>query len=68
MNLYLAIMTTVLVLTQIIRITQNTIQLRRQKVIFEKELGQLSEVTQEDFDIQRRAYQLIVERLERGED
>lgn len=65
MNLYLAIMTTVLVLTQVIRITQNTIQLRRQKVIFEKELGQLSEVTQKDFDIQRRAYQLIVERLER---
>lgn len=65
MNMYLAIMTTVLVLTQIIRITQNTIQLRRQKVIFEKELGQLSEVTQKDFDIQRRAYQLIVERLER---
>ena len=65
MNLYLAIMTTVLVLTQVIRITQNTIQLRRHKVIFEKELGQLSEVTQKDFDIQRRAYQLIVERLER---
>lgn len=68
MNLYLAIMTTVLVLTQIIRITQNTIQLRRQKVIFEKELGQLREVTQEDFDIQRRAYELIVEHLEREED
>ena len=68
MNVYLAIMTTVLVLTQVIRITQNTIQLRRQKVIFERQLGQLDEVTQEDFEIQRKAYRLIVERLEREED
>lgn len=67
MNVYLAIMTTVLVLTQVIRITQNTIQLRRQKVIFERQLGQLDEVTQEDFEIQRKAYRLIVERLEREE-
>lgn len=33
MNIYLTIITTVLVLTQIIRITQNAIQLRRQKMI-----------------------------------
>jgi len=67
MNTYLAIITTVLVLTQIIRVTQNHIQLKRQKTIFEKQLGDLAniEIQKEDFEYQRRAYRLIVEKLER---
>ena len=66
MNTYLAIITTVLVLTQIIRLIQNTVQLRRQNVLFKKQLGDLAdrEVTAEDFDTQRKAYRLIVEYLE----
>lgn len=66
MNTYLAIITTVLVVTQIIRLIQNTIQLRRQEVLLKEQLGQLAdtEVTKEDFNTQRKAYRLIVEYFE----
>lgn len=64
MNIYLTIMVTVLVLTQIVRIIQNTIQLRRQYKLFQVQLGQLDDITQEDFDMQRRAYRLIVDHFE----
>ena len=65
MNTYLAIITTMLVITQIIRVAQNYIQLRRQKTLFKKQVGELAdlEVKKEDFEIQRKAYRLIVERL-----
>lgn len=65
MNTYLAIITTVLVITQIIRLAQNYIQLRRQKILFKKQVGELAdlEVKKEDFETQRQAYRLIVERL-----
>ena len=59
MNIYLTIMVTVLVLTQIVRIVQNTIQLRRQHKLFQAQLGQLDDITQEDLDVQRRAYRLL---------
>lgn len=64
MNIYLTIMVTVLVLTQIIRITQNTIQLCRQNKLFKAQVAQLDDVTQDDFDMQRKAYRLIVEHFE----
>jgi hypothetical protein len=64
MNTYLTIMVTILVLTQIVRIIQNTIQLRRQYKLFQVQLGQLDDITQEDFDMQRRAYRLIVDHFE----
>ena len=66
MNTYLAIITTVLVVTQIIRLIQNAVQLHRQNVLFKKQLGQLAncEPTEKDFDTQRNAYRLIVEYLE----
>ena len=51
MNTYLTIITTVLVLTQVIRITQNHINLRRQNKLFKAELGQISEVTQDDLEV-----------------
>jgi hypothetical protein len=65
MNIYLAIITTVLVVTQIVRVCQNHIQLRRQNVLFKKQLGQLAdcEPTKEDFENQRKANRLIVEYL-----
>ena len=65
MNTYLAIITTVLVLTQVIRVVQNTIQLKRQDVLFKKQLRSLADkdVTAEDFEMQRQAYRLIVEKL-----
>ena len=64
MNTYLAIITTVLVVTQIIRLIQNAVQLHRQNVLFKKQLGQIEDVTQEDLDIQRKAYRLMVEYFE----
>ena len=39
MNIYLTIMVTVLVLTQVIRITQNAIQLNRQEKAIAKDLA-----------------------------
>ena len=64
MNTYLAIITTVLVVTQIIRLVQNVIQLRRQKVLFEKQLGQLDEITKEDLETQKKYYRLAIEFFE----
>jgi hypothetical protein len=66
MNTYLVIITTVLVVTQIIRLMQNAVQLRRQNVLFKEQLGHLAECnpTEEDFENQRKAYRLIVEHLE----
>lgn len=65
MNTYLAIITTVLVITQVIRVAQNTIQLHRQNVLYKKQLKEVAdiELRKEDFEMQRKAYRLIVERL-----
>lgn len=52
MEKYLAIITTVLVATQIVRITQNTISLYRQNKIIKAQLDELGELT--DKDIQRK--------------
>ena len=64
MDNYLAVITTVLVITQVIRLVQNTIQLRNQKILFEKQLGQLEDITEEDLEVQKRYYRLNVQWLE----
>lgn len=61
MNTYLAIITTVLVITQVIRLVQNTIQLRWQGKKLEKALNEVSDITEEDLQVQKEAYRLIVE-------
>ena len=63
MNTYLVIITTALVITQIVRLIQNAVQLHRQNVLFQKQLGQIEDVTQADLDVQRKAYRLAVEYL-----
>lgn len=70
MTLYLTIITTVLVVTQIIRCVQNAVQLRRQHILFKEQLGHLADtkVTEEDFKTQRKAYRLIVEHFEKEND
>ena len=70
MDIYLVIITTVLVITQVIRIAQNTINLHRQNVIYKKQLGELDdlELKKEGFEYQRKAYRLIVERLEKQDE
>lgn len=66
MNTYLVIITTVLVITQVIRITQNAITIHRQNTLYKKQLKDFAEyeLSKEDFEMQRKAYRLIVERLE----
>lgn len=66
MNIYLAIITTVLVITQIVRLIQNAVQLHRQNVLFKEKLGHLADCnpTEQDFENQRKAYRLIVNYLE----
>ena len=66
MNTYLAIITTVLVITQIVRLIQNAVQLHRQNVLFKEQLGNLADcnLNEQDFENQRKAYQLIVDYLE----
>lgn len=67
MNVYLAIMTTVLVLTQVVRITQNAIQLHRQEKAIAKDLAWLKDrdISERDFDVQRDCYYLLRDYLER---
>jgi len=66
MDTYLTIMVTVLVATQVICIAQNTIQLHRQNKLIKKEIAHLGDVTQEDFDNQRKAYKLAIEYFEKA--
>lgn len=66
MNTYLVIITTVLVVTQIIRLIQNAVQLHKQNILFKEQLGHLAEFnpTEQDFENQRKAYRMIVEYFE----
>lgn len=66
MNTYLSIITTVLVITQIVRLIQNSVQLHIQNVLFKEKLGHLADCnpTEQDFENQRKAYRLIVDYLE----
>ena len=60
MNTYLTIMVTVLVLTQVVRITQNMISLRRNNELIKKQIAGLQEITNQDIDRQRTAYDLTI--------
>lgn len=60
---YLIVMTTVLVATQIIRVTQNTIQLVMQNKMIKKETDRLGDVTDEDMAMHREFYKLGCEYL-----
>lgn len=73
MNVYLTIITTVLVLTQIIRISQNAITLHRQNVLFKKQCEEVRdiEIMKEDFETQRKAYKYICwyfEQMQKGNE
>lgn len=50
MNTYLAIITTVLVITQIIRLLQNTISLNRQNKLIKAQLDEIGQITDDDLD------------------
>ena len=65
MNTYLTIMVTVLVATQVIRITQNHIQLMRQEKKIKDAVGWIkdNDVSEHDFEVQRRVYYKLDELL-----
>lgn len=67
MNIYLTIMVTVLVLTQVVRITQNAIQLHRQEKRIEKDLAWIrdNDISERDFEVQRDCFYLARDYLER---
>ena len=65
--IYLQIAVTLILVTQLARTIQNGISLYRQNKTFKDACGQLSDVTQEDMENQRKAYRLMVEHYEREE-
>ena len=67
MNTYLAIITTVLVLTQIVRLIQNAIQLHRQEKAIARDLAWIKDrdISERDFDVQRDCFYLLRDYLER---
>lgn len=69
MDKYLVIVTTILVISQVIRITQNAINLHRQKIMFERDLKGLADLepTKEDFRMQQKFYRMAVRKMEREE-
>lgn len=69
MTTYLCIITTILVLTQIIRLIQNSINLHRQNMAIKRDLSWLKDrdVTQKDFDAQRECFYLLRNWLRRQE-
>lgn len=69
MTIYLTIITTVLVVTQIIRLIQNHIQLRRQRKMLSKDLAWIRDnnITERDFDVQREVFYLLRNKLTREE-
>lgn len=58
MNLYLAIIATLLVITQIIRVLQNFANLYHQYKVANKQLDSVEEMTKEDIEQQRRVCKL----------
>ena len=67
MTTYLTIMITILVATQMIRIIQNTISLRRQEKEIKKNIAWVKDVelTPADFENQKEVYKLLRERLKK---
>ena len=70
MSIYLTIITTVLVATQIIRITQNAIQLHRQNKKIDQTLGWIksNDISERDFEIQREVFYMLYAKLKHGDE
>ena len=61
MTTYLTVITTALVVTQIIRLIQNSISLHRQSKLIERDLSWIKDrdITQRDFDVQKECFYLL---------
>jgi len=66
MTVYLTIITTLLVITQIIRVTQNAIQLRRQEGKIKETLDwfERQDISEQDFVVQRECFYMLHDWLE----
>ena len=69
MTTYLTIITTILVLTQVIRITQNHISLFRQEKKIKKTVGWLkdNDVSERDFKVQRQVFYMLYDKLKKDD-
>lgn len=63
MNTYIAIIGSFLAICEIIRVIQNHINLRQQQEVFERECGQLSDITEQDLQIRREVYRMLYAEL-----
>ena len=69
MTTYLTIITTALVVTQIIRLIQNAKQLKRQHEAIERQLKDVEDITTFDIQRQRKMHDLVIAYLsEKMED
>ena len=66
MNTYLVIITTTLVVMEIVRVMQNAVSIRNQNKALERDLGWLKDrdISEKDFDTQRECFYLLKEWLE----
>jgi aryl carrier-like protein len=55
----------VLVVTQIIRLIQNAVQLHRQNDLIKRQLDGVKDIEQIDIENQRKMHKLVIEYLER---
>ena len=67
---YLTIITTALVITQIIRLIQNSINLHRQNQAIKRDLLWIKDrdITQRDFDTQKECFYLLRDWLEKQKE
>ena len=70
MTTYLTIITTALVITQVIRLIQNAINLHRQNQAIKRDLSWIKDrdITQRDFDTQKQCFYLLKEWLEKQKE
>ena len=70
MTTYLTVITTALVVTQIIRLIQNAINLHRQNQAIKRDLSWIKDrdITQRDFDTQKQCFYLLKEWLEKQKE
>lgn len=61
---YLTIITTALVITQIIRLIQNAIQLSKQNKLIKAQLKDVEDITNFDIQRQRKMHELVIAYLE----
>ena len=67
MTTYLTVITTALVVTQVIHLIQNAINLHRQNQAIKRDLSWIKDrdITQRDFDVQKECFYLLKEWLEK---